>query len=454
MSICVFVGPTLRREEVAGACDAVCLPPVAQGDVYRAALQKPRAIGIIDGYFSGAPSVWHKEILWALSEGIEVFGSASMGALRAAELHAFGMRGVGRIFEAFRDGILEDDDEVAVVHGPAETGYVSASEPMVNIRATLEQAENVGIFSAASRVVLESYAKSLFFPDRNWVATLNGAREKGVPEQELEAFSNWLPEGRVDQKRADALAMLAAIEDTAQRPKSDRGRFRFEWTHFWDELVARTPAARAVSEPSRPSLGQRIIDELRLEGERPYKPVKTGALLRLISGREAMRRGLPMSLDKKQAALNQMRAALGLFSRADLDAWMVRNHLDAASLERLITENARSQEMTDVSGPSFDQQLLDALRLNGDYERLAERAERKQAVVSAHGTADAGKALYGPNSAALRLWFFERHLRLPAPDDIEAYSRALGFTDLVHFDSTLRNEWLYSSLERTEDSVA
>ena len=45
-----------------------------------------------------------------------------MGALRAAELHAFGMRGVGRIFEAFRDGELEDDDEVAVVHGPAEPG--------------------------------------------------------------------------------------------------------------------------------------------------------------------------------------------------------------------------------------------------------------------------------------------------------------------------------------------
>lgn len=57
MNICIFVGPTLRREEVATACDAVCLPPVAQGDVYRVAQQNPRAIGIIDGYFSGAPSV-------------------------------------------------------------------------------------------------------------------------------------------------------------------------------------------------------------------------------------------------------------------------------------------------------------------------------------------------------------------------------------------------------------
>jgi hypothetical protein len=40
-----------------------------------------------------------------------------MGALRAAELHTFGMVGVGRVFEGYRDGVYEDDDEVAVVHG-------------------------------------------------------------------------------------------------------------------------------------------------------------------------------------------------------------------------------------------------------------------------------------------------------------------------------------------------
>ncbi len=120
MTSVVFVGPTLDTKDLAAAAEFIALPPVSQGDVYRAARRRPSAIGIIDGYFSGAPSVWHKEILWAMSEGVPVFGSASMGALRAAELHVFGMRGVGKIFEAFRDGALEDDDEVAVVHGPAE----------------------------------------------------------------------------------------------------------------------------------------------------------------------------------------------------------------------------------------------------------------------------------------------------------------------------------------------
>ena len=160
MTAIIFVGPTLRPEEIAGAGDFVSLPPVAQGDVYRAALSRPRAIGIIDGFFSGAPAVWHKEILWAMSEGVPVFGAASMGALRAAELHEFGMRGIGRIFEAFRDGVLEDDDEVAVVHGPAEIGYLPASEAMVNIRATLALAEAKGVIGAESRRALEAFAKS------------------------------------------------------------------------------------------------------------------------------------------------------------------------------------------------------------------------------------------------------------------------------------------------------
>ena len=52
------------------------------------------------------PTVWHKEILWAMAQGIHVFGGASIGALRAAELDVFGMKGIGRIYEDFRDGVL------------------------------------------------------------------------------------------------------------------------------------------------------------------------------------------------------------------------------------------------------------------------------------------------------------------------------------------------------------
>src|SRR5437762_10719938 len=137
MSVYVFTGPTIPPEEARFELQATYLPPAAEGDVYRVSLKRPEAIGIIDGYFQSTPAVRHKEILWAMSRGIHVFGSASMGALRAAELAAFGMEGVGTIFELYRDGVLEDDDEVAVVHGSAEVEFRAASEAMVNIRHTL-----------------------------------------------------------------------------------------------------------------------------------------------------------------------------------------------------------------------------------------------------------------------------------------------------------------------------
>jgi hypothetical protein len=176
----VFTGPTLSPDEARNACDVLCLPPVAQGDVYRVTQRNPSAVGIIDGYFSGTPSVWHKEILYALSRAIPVFGSASMGALRAAELHDFGMQGVGRIFEAYRDGRLEDDDEVAVIHGPPETGFIPLSEAMVNIRATLAKAMAAKVISASAGAALEGCAKALFFPRRDWPVILDNGLSNGV----------------------------------------------------------------------------------------------------------------------------------------------------------------------------------------------------------------------------------------------------------------------------------
>ena len=177
----VFAGPTITAEDVRAILpDAEVLPPVAQGDVYRAARLRPRAMGIVDGVFDRVPAVWHKEILSALSDGIAVYGAASMGALRAAELDAFGMVGVGDIYAAYRDGAIEDDDEVAIAHGTAETGYRELSDAMVNIRATLAAADDAGILSGATAREIEAAAKALFYPQRTYAAA------RGRPPDQFE----------------------------------------------------------------------------------------------------------------------------------------------------------------------------------------------------------------------------------------------------------------------------
>jgi hypothetical protein len=448
MTTFIFVGPTLPAEEVVRTQGFVCLPPVAQGDLYRAAQRRPRAIGIIDGYFSGAPSVWHKEILWAISQGIPVFGSASMGALRAAELHAFGMRGVGRIFEAFRDGVLEDDDEVAVVHGSVELDYLAASEAMVNMRATLARAEAEGVLSSTSRRALEDLGKSLFFPQRSWDALLAGAAQ-GVAESEQAALRDWLPRGRVDQKRLDALEMLAAMAEAPNQSGRAGPKFNFEWTVFWDEFVQRSDAAfeEAGSSPQ-----QRILDELRLEGPEAYERVEAVALLRMVAVNGAARPATALPREDLQATLTDLRARLGLFARADLDRWMARHDLDPASLERLLSDETNVKKLRDRSRGALELFLLDELRLGGAYERLAERARKKSDALGAL-EASPWNGFPASRAIALRLWFFEQCLQRPMPDDVEDSARRLGFANATAFDAALQRERLFLEISGRAESA-
>jgi hypothetical protein len=236
MSVVIFTGPTLSSADARNELDAEYMPPAAQGDVYRAAQTAPKIIGIIDGYFERVPSVWHKEILWAMSHGIHVFGSASMGALRAAELADFGMEGVGAIFEMYRDGILEDDDDVAVVHGTDEFAFRAGSEAMVDIRCTLARAVEDRVVSASTAAAIQSLAKSMFYPDRNYHLIVKRASELELPGGELTALVEWLPTGRASQKRADALTMLRVIrERLAAGLEPNQVTYTFENSWMWEQ---------------------------------------------------------------------------------------------------------------------------------------------------------------------------------------------------------------------------
>lgn len=236
MTVVIFCGPSLASADVPRGLQVDVRPPAVRGDVLRAALSRPAAIALIDGYFHQVPAVWHKEILWAMSEGIHVFGAASMGALRAAELVDFGMEGVGAVFEMYRDGILEDDDEVAVVHTTDEFGFRAGSEAMVDIRRTLARATDDGVLSASTAAAIQSLAKSMFYPDRNYQLIVKRAAEQDLPRAELTAMVDWLPTGRASQKRADALLMLRVIRERVSnglQPKQVNYAFENSW--MWEQ---------------------------------------------------------------------------------------------------------------------------------------------------------------------------------------------------------------------------
>jgi hypothetical protein len=395
MSVFVFTGPTLPPAQARAELDAIYLPPASQGDVYRVSQARPRAIGIIDGFFDQVPSVWHKEILWAMRQGIAVFGSASMGALRAAELAPFGMFGVGKIFEAYRDGRIEDDDEVALIHGPAESGFLPGSEAMVNIRATLAAAQAGRVIPPKTRLALESVAKRLFYPERAWDAILERAAADGLPSKQLDRFRAWLPSGRVDQKREDALAMLRAMRDHLAAPAAARQvSYRFENTVFWDRLVqsAGTLAPGPDGTGSDGASGgaaqmvpfDDLLDELRLDPD-AYLEAHRECLLRQLILAEARRRGFQSKPEEAAAAAAEFRANFGIEDPAAFELWLAERRLTAQRFDEWMVEEALIRAVGADLWQETGRALPDLLLFDPGYAKLMRRAGKKRRALAEAG---------------------------------------------------------------------
>jgi hypothetical protein len=206
MTTLVFVGPTLPADVAQELLpSATIMPPIAVGDLLRLVKRRGlKRVAIIDGYFERMAAVWHKEILLALERGIAVFGAASMGALRAAELAPFGMRGVGSIYRDFASGTLVADDEVAVAHLPAEHGYRAVSDALVNLRHGIAAAP---MLTAKSRATLVELARARFYRERSWSQLIADARG-AIARTQLEALAAW---PKPDRKADDARQLLRTL---------------------------------------------------------------------------------------------------------------------------------------------------------------------------------------------------------------------------------------------------
>ena len=233
----VFAGPSLPIGVRPIDPDIVWLPPVKAGDTFALADGKPKAVVIIDGLFDSVPAVRHKEILLLLARGVPVIGGASMGALRAAELHTFGMIGVGEIFAAFASGRLTGDDEVAVMHGPPDWDWTPLTEALVNVRATIGRAVKRRVFDAETGRKIVVAAIAIFYQDRTWPVLLADIEDRDiVSTSQSRRFRDWLVVNTVNLKQRDALACLdrvAGLDAAARRARTDPPA-----TIFTDDLRA------------------------------------------------------------------------------------------------------------------------------------------------------------------------------------------------------------------------
>lgn len=399
MKLVIFVGPSLAELEARRVLPADYRPPAARGDVYRAALEQPWGIGIIDGYFERVPAVWHKEILWALSRGVHVFGASSMGALRAAELAAFGMVGVGEIFEAFRDGQLTDDDEVTLAHAEADAGYRAVSTALVDMRASLAAALAEGVLDAGSASVLLASAKRLHYAERSYERMCRDARAAGLDARVVERLQRWLPGGRVQLKRQDAVKLLEHMRDSAQRdPGPKRVSFSFEHTDAFERFV------RTERAPADAVAAHAVLDELRLDPAR-YEQLAERSWARLLALELAERLQIESDDVTFRESVRSFRHARGLHAPSEVQSWLELHELGRHELERLVREQARTQTVRRLYAAELEHAILAELHDSGEYPLLVRRAHHKHELLHGQGLDGCAAQSCGLSQEELIAWY-------------------------------------------------
>jgi len=227
--ILLFAGPSLGAAQMPLQPPIRLMPPARCGDLLRALRDDPAAIALVDGVFEIAPTVWHKEILAVIDAGVPVFGAASLGALRAAELDRFGMIGVGAIYRAYRDGDIESDAAVMVAHAPGELGHRPLTLALVDAEASLAAAA----LSEPARRDLLRIARRLNFRARSWDAIFAAYAERAGAAEGARAAAI-VTSSAFSQKQRDTAELLDVLA-SAIVPASLRGAL--PRTIFLERLV-------------------------------------------------------------------------------------------------------------------------------------------------------------------------------------------------------------------------
>lgn len=214
----IYLGPTLSREKAIKILDADYRDPAKKGDFLMLSQDsdEKKYVGFIDGVFlhDYPPSpieVYHL----ATRKNIELIGASSLGALRAVELEKFGMKGIGKIFQLYKNGIINADDEVAVTF--TRENNILQSEAMIDIRFNLFLAYKKGIITNQTKKRIAKIAKNIYFPFRNYEDIIKLTQQQSPSiYNELESFRSYILKNRDSLKARDAIKLLKYLKTMSE----------------------------------------------------------------------------------------------------------------------------------------------------------------------------------------------------------------------------------------------
>ena len=205
----MYSGLTLSKPEVEAILPgALVRPPVKQFDLLADIREGYHVVVIVDGVFHQTPAVSPSEIMDALRRGLLVYGCSSMGALRAAELHSYGMRGVGEIFEWVKSSPGFRDDFPAQTFTVEGDRVVALSVPYVDFFFNLRRLRAAKQLSQRDYRLLERTFRDLYYPDRTLAALVAALRPR---RPDLIPVATRALRQMPSQKRIDAIAALKRV---------------------------------------------------------------------------------------------------------------------------------------------------------------------------------------------------------------------------------------------------
>ena len=208
----IFIGPTLSIDKAKEILDADYRPPAKKGDLLKLIPTAVKFVGLIDGYFLQDYPPTPIEVYNLLrKKDVLVFGSSSLGALRAVELKRFGMMGIGKIFNLFLKGVIDSDDEVAVTF----TEYREyQSDALIDIRYNLFLAQKKQIIDTNTKRNILRIAKKTYFPYRTYDDILEKSKKVfSLQKKQIEDFGEYISKHKVSLKEKDAIRLLINIKN-------------------------------------------------------------------------------------------------------------------------------------------------------------------------------------------------------------------------------------------------
>jgi hypothetical protein len=390
MKIIGFAGPSIGNSKNERSNKAIqWFPPASLGD-FLSAIHRylPDVVVLVDILPWPSLSVWHKEILWALSHGIRVVGTGAGGAIRAAELSFSGMRGYGRVYEMYSGERFEDDSAVLCRFEHTDNCYRRVTEPLVNIIATLSQGQAEDMLTGEERSLILEVAQKIFFEERTREHLLERVQMAGAGAESCQSLNSLLENAYVDQQAIDVEQTLLRLEDPGflgapPSPETIPISVK-ESTTLFRNLYDRD---RTVSRGDVKMRLYEVGDYFTTHSD-TIEPDSKNALNRELALILVEKLGLDVSQAEIKDSAEEFRYANGLQKDQDWSDWLYSNDMNELDARRIMEEEALLKKLRTafLAGHMYQRNtrpLLDYMRLQNRYVQWRDRAfDREEKIKS------------------------------------------------------------------------